>query len=125
MPLHPSKRLASMLANRSELINSHGDKSAVVCRHDVEICLEIKSSRLSNDSVVVAQENGWPFVIDFAELSCRVQGLRDMIRRVIVYSEELERTPVWKSFRAHFPDILKFSRCSDTQAENLRNTRPG
>jgi hypothetical protein len=79
MPLHPSKRLAMMLANRHKVINLHGDKSAVVFWHNVEICLEIKSSRLSDDSVVMAQENGWPFVIDFAELSCCVQDLHNMI----------------------------------------------
>lgn len=114
-----------MLANRSEIINSHGDMSSAVFLHDVDICLEIKSSRLSNDSMALAQSNGWPFEIDFAELSHRVQGLRDVVRRVIIYSEELEQTPVWKSFRTHCRDIFKFSRCNEMQAENLRNTRPG
>jgi hypothetical protein len=55
MSLHASKRLALMLANHIELINLRGDKAVPVFRHDVEICL---ASRLSNNSVVMAQESG-------------------------------------------------------------------
>ena len=125
MPAQLSKKLALLLASRSDVINTHGENSADVCRHDVQICLEIKSSKLFNNSIAMAEENGWPFVVDFTELSHRVQGLRDVIRRVLIYSEELERTPVWQKFRMDFRDIAKFSRCGETQSQNLPNARPG
>lgn len=74
---------------------------------------------------MVGQENGWPLEIDFAELSLRVRGLRDMIRRVMIHNIELEQTPVWKMFRIDCPDIAKFARSQELQAHNLPKARPG
>jgi RTC4-like domain len=68
---------------------------------------------------------GWPFDIDFSELSHCIQNFRHDIHHVIIYAEELKRTPVWKTFRKHCPDIYRFSRCNEIQAGNLPKARPG